>query len=90
MKLATVEAFFPELPGGDCNKIGRGEGANAKAAISRAFGNVFKQLQKKRKGAKRAGGRRFTLIKATITLIDKKVLEGNLNASEADSNSQTE
>jgi len=61
MKVAFIEAFFPELKGGKINQSGRGEGANAKAAISRAFGDMFKKIK----------GKRVSVIKCTITLTQK-------------------
>lgn len=69
MKLAIVEAFFPEIPSGKCYVTGRGEGSNAKAAISRAIGDALKQVK----------GRRIHSFKATISIVEKidphKVLE---------------
>jgi hypothetical protein len=61
MKIAFIDAFLPELKGGKCNQSGRGEGANAKAAISRAMGDVLKKVK----------GKRVSIIKATITLSTK-------------------
>jgi predicted GTPase len=61
MKCAFVEAFFPELKGKNIYRTGRGEGANNKAAISRAFGDLFKQIK----------GKRVMVIKSTITLTVK-------------------
>ena len=61
MKVAFVEAFFPELKGGKINQSGRGEAANNKAAISRAFGDMFKKIK----------GKRVSVIKCTITLTQK-------------------
>ena len=60
MKLATVEATFPELKGGSIYRTGHGKASTAKAAISRAFGDVLKQNR----------GKRFHSIKATITVIE--------------------
>jgi len=61
MKLATVETTFPELKGGHIYKTGHGRASTAKAAISRAFGDVLKQNR----------GKRFHSIKATITIIEE-------------------
>ena len=72
MKVAFVEAFFPELKGGKINQSGRGEGANAKAAISRAFGDMFKKIK----------GKRVSMIKCTITLTQKA--DAEVEASNAD------
>jgi hypothetical protein len=59
MKLATVEAFMPELRG-NCYRTGRGRASNPKAAISRAIGDVLKQVR----------GKRWQTIKATITVVE--------------------
>lgn len=61
MKLAICEAFFPELKGASIYKTGRGEGSNAKIAISRAIGNAIKQVK----------GKRWQTMKATITIVEK-------------------
>ena len=61
MKIAFVEAFFPELRGKFIYRSGRGEGSNPKAAISRAMGDLFKGVK----------GKRFSTIKCTITLTEK-------------------
>lgn len=61
MKLATVDATFPELKGGAIYRIGRGEASTIAAAISRAVKAVLKQNK----------GKRFHTIKTTITVIDK-------------------
>ena len=60
-KIAFIEAFLPELKGGKCDQSGRGEGANAKAAISRAMGEVLKKVK----------GKRVSVIQARITLTTK-------------------
>ena len=60
-KLAVIEAMFPELKGGSIYKTGRGKASTSKAAISRAFADVFKQIRKKR----------IHQIKATITIVDQ-------------------
>jgi hypothetical protein len=62
MKLAYIEATFPELRGGYAQRTGRGEGSNAKTAISRAVGDLLK-------GGK---GRRFTIFTAKVVVIDKQ------------------
>ena len=59
MKVATVEAQILELKG-NSYATGRGQGSTTKAAISRAFADLFKQPNISRK--------RFTTIKATITI----------------------
>ncbi len=61
MKLVTVEAMFPELKGGAIYRTGHGRASTAKAAISRAFGDVIKQNR----------GKRYHSIKATITIIEE-------------------
>jgi len=48
MKIAFVEATLPEMKVPKMYQSGRGEGANAKAAISRAFGDMFKKIKGKR------------------------------------------
>lgn len=65
MKIAFVEATLPELKGGKMYQTGRGEGANAKAAISRAMGDIFKKVK----------GKRISIIKAQITLTVKSDAE---------------
>jgi hypothetical protein len=68
MKLATVEGMFPELKGGNIFRTGRGRGAGSKAAIARAFADLFKQLK----------GKRISTITATITIVS---VEGDANES---------
>lgn len=60
IKNATISAMFPELRGGNIYKIGRGRAAGTKAAVSRAFGDLLKQIK----------GKRIHMIKATITIVD--------------------
>jgi len=59
MKLAIAECMFPELKG-NCYRTGRGRASNPKAAISRAIGDVLKQVR----------GKRWQTIKATITCVE--------------------
>ena len=61
MKIAFAECTLPELKGGKMYQSGRGEAANNKAAISRAFGDMFKKIK----------GKRVSVIKCTITLTQK-------------------
>jgi hypothetical protein len=61
MKLAVAECMFPELKGGQIYKIGHGQASTSKAAISRAFADVLKQVSKKR----------IHQIKANITIVEK-------------------
>ena len=61
MKIAFVEAMFPELKGKFIYRTGRGEAAGNKAAISRAMGDLFKQVK----------GKRISVIKCTITITEK-------------------
>jgi hypothetical protein len=61
MKGAFIEATLPELKGGKMYQSGRGEGANAKAAISRAMGDMLKKIK----------GKRISIIQARITLTTK-------------------
>jgi len=72
MKIAFVEAMFPELKGKFIYRTGRGEAAGNKAAISRAMGDLFKQVK----------GKRVSVIKCTITLTDKADNEVRLTAIE--------
>jgi hypothetical protein len=59
MKLAIAECMFPDLKG-NCYRTGRGRASNPKAAISRAIGDVLKQVR----------GKRWQTIKATITVVE--------------------
>ena len=61
MKSAFIDATLPELKGGKMYQSGRGEGANAKAAISRAMGDMLKKIK----------GKRISIIQARITLTTK-------------------
>jgi hypothetical protein len=47
MKRAIIEVTLPELKGGHMYKTARGTGSSSKVAISRAFGDLFKQTRKK-------------------------------------------
>ena len=67
MKLVVVDCMFPELRGPAIYRTGRGRASTAKAAISRAFGDVLKQNR----------GKRYHSIKATITIIEEANHEGN-------------
>jgi hypothetical protein len=67
MKIALVEATLPELRGGKMYQVGRGEGTNSPAAISRAFKDMFKKVK----------GKRVSVIKATITITNKADAAGN-------------
>lgn len=60
MKQAFVEGMFPDLRGGDIYKTGRGRGGSSRIAVARAFGDLLKQVSKKR----------ITTIKATISITD--------------------
>jgi hypothetical protein len=62
MKLAYIEATFPELKGGFSQRSGRGEGSNSKAAISRAVAALLKSGK----------GKHFTTILCKIVVIDKQ------------------
>ena len=61
MKIAYLDAMFPELKGKYIYRTGRGEGSNPKAAISRAMGDLFKGVK----------GKRWSTIKCTITITEK-------------------
>jgi hypothetical protein len=65
MKLATIEATFPELRGKYSQRSGRGEGSTAKSAISRAIGALLKSGNR----------RRFSVFTCRVVVIDKQ--EGN-------------
>lgn len=67
MKQAFIEGMFPDLKGGDIYKTGRGRGSSSRIAIARAFGDLLKQVSKKR----------VTTIKATISITD--VVEEDTN-----------
>jgi len=62
MKTAFVEAEFGELKGNN-QATGRGEASTAKAAISRAMGDLLKQPNVRRK--------HISTIKCTITITQK-------------------
>jgi hypothetical protein len=68
MKAVTIEAMFPELKGGSIYKTGRGRATTPKAAISRAFGDLFKQVR----------GKRIHTIKADVTIIEVEDTNENL------------
>ena len=66
VKHVFIEGFFPELKGPMIYKSAHGEAGSVKPAISRAFGNLLKQVR----------GKRISTIKATIVISTKEV-EGN-------------
>ena len=66
-KIAFVEATLPELKGGQMYQSGKGEGANAKAAISRAMGAMLKKIK----------GKRISVIQARISLSTKVEEQNN-------------
>ena len=66
VKHVFIEGFFPELKGPMIYKSAHGEASSVKPAISRAFGNLLKQVR----------GKRISTIKATIVISTKEV-EGN-------------
>src|SRR5260370_37741581 len=63
LKHATVEAMFPELKGAHIYKTGRGRASDSKAAITRAFADLFSQVK----------GKRIQVVKATITIVSMPV-----------------
>jgi hypothetical protein len=71
MKLVTVEAFMPEIKGNPY-RTGRGRASTSKAAISRAFGDILKQLK----------GKRLQTIKATVTIVEAAKENGAMETSE--------
>jgi hypothetical protein len=60
MKMATVEAMFPELKVKDAYQTGRGKGSSSRIAIQRAIAAALKQVS----------GKRITTFKATITVVE--------------------
>lgn len=58
MKLAIIEATFPELRGGAAHQSARGKGSTPRVAIARAFGNLLKGVK----------GKRFSTVQARVTL----------------------
>ena len=63
VKHVFIEGFFPELKGPMIYKSAHGEAGSVKPAISRAFGNLLKQVK----------GKRISTIKATIVITTKEV-----------------
>jgi hypothetical protein len=61
IKCAFIEATLPELKGGKMYQVGRGEGTNAPAAISRAVKDMLKKVK----------GKRVSIITARIVLTTK-------------------
>ena len=62
VKHVFIEAMFPELKGPMIYKSAHGEAGSVKPAISRAFGNLLKQVR----------GKRISTIKATIVISTKE------------------
>ena len=60
MKRAIVDGFFPELKGKFINRSARATGGSSKVAIGRAMAALLKEVK----------GKRVSVIKATITLVD--------------------
>lgn len=71
MKIARIDAQFPELKG-DCYVSSRGEASTPRAAISRAMATMFKNDKLRRK--------RITTFKATITITTKTEESAATNA----------
>ena len=63
MKLAIIEASFPELPSPKMYQNGRGEGGTMKVAIRNAVSNLLKNRSLAHK--------RISIIKCNITVTDK-------------------
>ena len=78
MKIAYLDAMFPELRGKYIYRTGRGEGSNPKAAISRAMGDLFKGVK----------GKRWSTIKCTITITEKADAEVQFIGESNDGNEQ--
>jgi len=66
MKTARVYATFPELKG-NCYATGTGIATTARAAISRAFEDIFSQTNVR--------GKRFSNIEAKITISARRTVE---------------
>jgi hypothetical protein len=63
MKIAFIEAAFPELPSPKMYQSGRGEGGTMKVAIRNAVGNLLKN--------RALAHKRISVIKCTITITEK-------------------
>lgn len=63
MKIAFIEAFFPELTGGKINQSGKGEGGTMKVAIRNAVSDLLKN--------RALAHKRISVIKCTITITEK-------------------
>jgi hypothetical protein len=63
MKLAFIEAAFPELASPKMYQSGKGEGGTMKVAIRNAVTNLLKN--------KALAHKRISVIKATITIYEK-------------------
>jgi hypothetical protein len=63
MKLAFIEASFPELPSPKMYQSGKGEGGTMKVAIRNAVSNLLKN--------RALAHKRISVIKATITITEK-------------------
>jgi hypothetical protein len=61
MKIAVIQATFPELRGGYVYKTGRGRGSNAARATARACADLFRQVSR----------RRVTVFKATVSIFEE-------------------
>ena len=73
MKTAVVSAMFPELKGGNIWKTGKGSGATAKVAITRAFADVLRQVS----------GRHIHQIKCTVAILESASELGKFEGSAA-------
>lgn len=67
MKIAFIEAAFPELPSPKMYQTGKGEGGTMKVAIRNAISNMLKSRQLAHK--------RISVIKCTITITEKADVE---------------
>ena len=63
MKIALIEAAFPELPSPKMYQSGKGEGGTMKVAIRNAVSNLLKNRVLAHK--------HISVIKCTITVTDK-------------------
>lgn len=72
MKIARIEAEFPELP--DSQLSSYGEGSTIRAAISRAVAELFSQPQLKSK--------RIRTVTMTVNLATKTVTEESVETAQ--------
>lgn len=79
MKNVYIEVFFPELPGGVCNQIGRAQASTIRSGIARAFEDAIKKTKRRKGKSKKLTGHRFTSITAKITITEAQPQEEIVN-----------